>query len=142
MGLAARRSESGQRDAGSKLAAKRRAAAITRASVLIAALAALLAGCDNPLGPGETDLEYGLTDTAMVSHGGVDLDIHYDLNVRGFEGRLINTTNAVVSARVVVSLSNGRKYDQVFDLAAGEIHYILISTFLDRFTSWGVELSV
>jgi len=43
---------------------------------------------------------------------------------------------------VVVTLSNGRTYDQVFDLAPGEVHYILISTFLDRFTSWDVELSV
>jgi len=122
------------------LAARR--LAITRAAVLIAALATLLVGCDSPFGPSETDLQYGLDDVAMVSQGGVDLDIHYELHVRGFEGRLVNTTNVAVSARVVVTLSNGRTYDQVFDLAPGEVHYILISTFLDRFTSWDVELSV
>lgn len=122
------------------LAARR--LAITRASVLIAALATLLVGCDSPFGPSETDLQYGLNDVAMMSQGGVDLDIHYDLSVRGFEGRLVNTTNAAVSARVVVRLSNGRTYDQVFDLTPGEVHYIVISTFLERFTSWDVELSV
>ena len=142
MGLAARRPEGGRRDAGGKLAEQRRGAAITRASVLIAVLATLLVGCDSPFGPSETDLQYGLNDVAMVNRGGVDLDIRYDLNVRGFDGRLVNTTNAGVSARVVVSLSNGRKYDQVFDLAPGEVHYIRISTFLERFTSWDVELSV
>ena len=142
MGLAARRPEGGRRDAGGKLAEQRRGAAITRASVLIAVLATLLAGCDSPFGPSETDLQYELNDVAMVSRGGVDLDIRYDLNVRGFDGRLVNTTNAGVSARVIVSLSNGRKYDQVFDLAPGEVHYIRISTFLERFTSWDVELSV
>ena len=122
------------------LAARR--LAIIRASVLIAALATLLVACDSPFGPSETDLQYGLNDVAMMSQGGVDLDIHYDLSVRGFEGRLVNTTSAAVSARVVVRLSNGRTYDQVFDLAPGEVHYIVISTFLERFTSWDVELSV
>ncbi len=121
---------------------KRRVAAVSRAFVLITALATLLVGCDNPFGPSETDLQYGLNDVAMVSQGGVDLDIHYDVNVRGFDGRLVNTTNVAVSARVVVRLSNGRTYDQVFDLAPGEVHYVRISTFLDRFTSWDVELSV
>ena len=143
MGLAARRFEGRRRDAGSKLAEKRQEVAITRACVLITTLLAmLLVGCDNPFGPSETDLQYGLNDVVMVSQGGVDLDIRYDLNIRGFDGRLVNTTNVAVSARVVVSLSNGRTYDQVFDLVAGEVHYISISTFLDRFTSWSVELSV
>ena len=140
MGLAARRPEGGRRDAGGKLAEQRRGTPVTRASVLIAALATLLAGCDNPLGPSETDLQYGLDDAASVSQGGVNLDIRHDLN--GFEGRLVNTMNVAVSARVVVRLSNGRTYDQVFDLAPGEVHYIRISTFLERFTSWSVELSV
>ena len=57
-------------------------------------------------------------------------------------GQLAGFRRLDVSARVVVTLSNGRTYDQVFDLAPGEVHYILISTFLDRFTSWDVELSV
>ena len=121
---------------------KRQGAVITRVSVLITALVTLLSGCDNPFGPSETDLQYGLDDVATVSDGGVELAIRYDLNVRGFDGRLVNTTNVAVSARVVVSLSNGRTYDQVFDLVAGEVHYIRISTFLDRFTSWNVSLSV
>ena len=121
---------------------KRQGAVITRVSVLITALVTLLSGCDNPFGPSETDLQYGLNDVATVSDGGVELAIRYDLNVRGFDGRLVNTTNVAVSARVVVSLSNGRTYDQVFDLVAGEVHYIRISTFLDRFTSWDVDLSV
>ena len=121
---------------------KRQGAVITRVSVLITALVTLLSGCDNPFGPSETDLQYGLNDVATVSDGGVELAIRYDLNVRGFDGRLVNTTNVAVSARVVVSLSNGRTYDQVFDLVAGEVHYIRISTFLDRFTSWNVSLSV
>ena len=142
MGLAARRSDGGQRDASSKLAEQRQGVAITHAAVLLTALATLLVGCDNPFGPSETDLQYGLNDVAMVSQGGVDLDIRYDLNVRGFDGRLVNTTNAAVSARVVVRLSNGRTYDQVFDLAPGEVHFVRISTFLERFTSWDVELSV
>lgn len=122
------------------LAARR--LAITRACILIAALATLFGGCDSPFGPSETDLQYGLNDVAKASRGGIQLDIHYDLSVRGFEGRLVNTTNVAVSARVVVRLSNGRTYDQVFDLAPGEVHYIVISTFLERFTSWDVELSV
>ena len=63
-------------------------------------------------------------------------------SIGGFDGRLTNTTNAAVSARVVVSLSNGRTYDNVFDLAPGEVHYILISTSFERFTSWSVDLSV
>ncbi|MCY3734571.1 MAG: hypothetical protein OXG42_09860 [Chloroflexi bacterium] len=78
----------------------------------------------------------------MVSQGGVDLDIRYDLNLRGFDGRLVNTTNAAVSAGVLIRLSNGRRYDPVFDLAPGEVHYVRISTFLERFTSWDVDLSV
>ena len=142
MGLAAGGAGRGRRDAGSKRAEKRQGVAITRASFLITALAMLLVGCDNPFGPSETELQYSLDDVAMASQGGVDLDIHFDVNVRGFDGRLVNTTNVAVSARVVVSLSNGRTYDSVFDLAAGEVHYIRISTFLERFTSWSVELSV
>ena len=142
MGLAARRPEGGRRDAGGKLAEQRRGSAITRASILIAALATLLAGCDSPFGPSDTDLQYGINDVAMVSQGGVDLDIRYDLNVRGFDGRLFNSTNGAVSVKVVVRLSNGRTYDQVFDLVPGEVHFIRISTFLERFTSWDVELSV
>ena len=121
---------------------KRQGAVITRASVLITALVTLLPGCDNPFGPSETDLQYGLDDVAMVSHGGVDLTIRYDPATRGFDGKLTSTTNAAVSARVVVRLSNGRTYDNVFDLAPGEIHYILIATSFDRFTSWSVSLSV
>ena len=78
----------------------------------------------------------------MVSDGGVDLSIRYDSFSRGFEGRLTNTTNAPVSARVEVLLSSGRTYDSVFDVAPGEIHYILIATTFDRFTSWSVTLSV
>ena len=78
----------------------------------------------------------------MVSDGGVDLSIRYDSFSRGFEGRLTNTTSAPVSARVEVRLSSGRTYDSVFDVAPGEIHYILIATTFDRFTSWSVTLSV
>lgn len=121
---------------------KRRGALVTRASVSITALVTLLLGCDSPFGPSETDLQYGLDDVAMVSDGGVDLTIHYDVFRAGFDGELTNTTNAPVSARVVVRLSNGRTYDNVFDLVAGEVHYILISTSFDRFTSWSVSLSV
>ena len=121
---------------------KRQGAVITRASVSITALVTLLLGCDNPFGPSETDLQYGLNDVAMVSNGGVDLTIRYDPTTLGFDGRLTNTTNAAVSARVVVRLSNGRTYDHPFDLAAGEIHYILIATSFERFTSWSVSLSV
>lgn len=121
---------------------KRRGAAVTRAIVLITALATLPSGCDSPFGPSETELEYGLEDVAMVSDGGVDLSIRYDSFSRGFEGRLTNTTNAPVSARVEVLLSSGRTYDSVFDVAPGEIHYILIATTFDRFTSWSVTLSV
>ena len=121
---------------------KRRGAAVTRAIVLITALATLPSGCDSPFGPSETELEYGLEDVAMVSDGGVDLSIRYDSFSRGFEGRLTNTTNALVSARVEVLLSSGRTYDSVFDVAPGEIHYILIATTFDRFTSWSVTLSV
>ena len=121
---------------------KRQGAVITRASVSITALVALLLGCDSPFGPSETDLEYGLDDVAMVSQGGVDLTIRYEALSRGFEGRLTNTTNAPVSARVEVRLSNGRTYENVFDLVPGEVHYILIATSFDRFTSWSVSLSV
>ena len=77
----------------------------------------------------------------MVSHGGVDLTIRYDPTTLGFDGALTNTTNAAASVRVVVRLSNGRTYDSVFDLVAGEIHYILIATSFERFTSWSVSLS-
>ena len=121
---------------------KRQGAAIARASALMAALATLLAGCDSPFGPSETDLQYGINDVARVSQGGVDLDVRYDLNLRGFDGRLVNTTNAAVTASVLIRLSNGRTYDPVFDLAPGEVHFLRISTFLERFTSWDVELSV
>ena len=121
---------------------KRQGAVITRASVLVTALVALLPGCDNPFGPSETDLQYGLNDVAMVSDGGVDLTISYDPATLGFDGKLTNTTNAAASARLVVRLSNGRTYDNVFDLAAGEIHFILITTSFERFTSWSVSLSV
>ena len=120
---------------------KRQGAVISRASVLVTALVALLPGCDNPFGPSETDLQYGLNDVAMLSHGGVDLTIRYDPATLGFDGKLTNTANAV-SARLVVRLSNGRTYENVFDLAAGEIHYILIATSYERFTSWSVSLSV
>ena len=121
---------------------KRRGVVITRAAVLITALVTLLPGCDSPFGPTETDLEYGLDDVALLSQGGVDLTISYEAFSQGFDGRLTNTTNAPVSARVVVRLSNGRTYDNVFDLAPGEVHFILIATSFDRFTSWSVSLSV
>ncbi len=78
----------------------------------------------------------------MLSQGGVDLTISYEAFSLGFEGRLTNTTSAAVSVNLVVRLSNGRTYDNVFDLAPGEIHYVLIATSLDRFTSWSVSLSV
>lgn len=143
----ARRFENGQRDAGSRsrngtVTMKRRRAVIIRASVSITALVTLLMGCDSPFGPSETELEYALDDVAMLSEGGVELTISYETFSRGFDGRLTNTTNAPVSARVVVRLSNGRTYDQVFDLAPREVHFILIATSFDRFTSWSVSLSV
>ena len=121
---------------------KRRGAVIARASVLVIALVALLPGCDSPFGPSETELQYGLDDVATMSHGGVDLTIRYDPASLGFDGQLTNTTNAAVSARLVVRLSNGRTYDNVFDLVAGEVHYVLIATSFERFTSWSVSLSV
>lgn len=121
---------------------KRRRAVSILASVSIAALLTLLVGCDSPFGPSETELEYGLDDVAMLSQGGVELTISYEAFSLGFDGRLNNTTNAPVSARVVVRLSNGRTYDQVFDLAPREVHFILIATSFDRFTSWSVTLSV
>ena len=143
----ARRFENGQRDASSRsrngtVMMKRRRAVIIRASVSITALVTLLPGCDSLFGPSETELEYGLDDVAMLSEGGVELTISYETFSRGFDGRLTNTTNAPVSARVVVRLSNGRTYDQVFDLAPREVHFILIATSFDRFTSWTVSLSV
>lgn len=121
---------------------KRRRAVIILASVSIAVLVTLLPGCDSPFGPSETELEYGLDDVAMLSQDGVELTISYEAFSLGFDGRLTNTTNAPVSPRVVVRLSNGRTYDQVFDLAPREVHFILISTTFDRFTSWTVSLSV
>ena len=121
---------------------KRRRAVIIRASVSITALVTLLMGCDSPFGPSETELEYGLDDVAMLSEGGVELTIRYETFSLGFDGRLTNTTNAPVSARVVVRLSNGRTYDNVFDLTPGEEHFIRIATSFDRFTSWTVSLSV
>ncbi len=119
----------------------KRRRAVIRASV-ITALVTLLPGCDSPFGPSETELEYGLDDVAMLSQDGVELTISYEAFSLGFDGRLTNTTNAPVSPRVVVRLSNGRTYDQVFDLAPREVHFILISTTFDRFTSWTVSLSV
>jgi hypothetical protein len=121
---------------------KRQGAVITRASVSLTVLVTLLAGCDSPFGPSETELEYGLGDVAMLSQGGVELTISYEAFSQGFDGRLTNTTNAPVSARVVVRLSNGRTYDNVFDLAPREVHFILIATSFDRFTSWSVSLTV
>ena len=142
----ARRFENGQRDASSRslngtVMMKRRRAVIIRASVSIIALVTL-PGCDSPFGPSETELEYGLEDVAMLSQDGVELTISYEAFSLGFDGRLTNTTNAPVSARVVVRLSNGRTYDQVFDLVPHEVHFILIATSFDRFTSWTVSLSV
>lgn len=79
MGRTVRMSKNSQRDASSKLADHRLSvlnrtammklpgAVITRASVSITILVTLLLGCDNPFGPSETDLQYGLNDVAMVA---------------------------------------------------------------------------
>ena len=124
----------------------------------------LVAACDSPSGPseigegahsesgpesgsepGESGMQYGLTDTARESRSGVDLVMRYNAGQARFTGTVTNTTNGTVSnVRVEIHLSNGIELGPTprVNLGPGQVHEVELDAGGRSFTSWSVHVEL
>ena len=102
-------------------------------------------GSESGSEPGESGMQYGLTDTARESRSGVDLVMQYNAGQARFSGTVTNTTNGAVSnVRVEVHLSNGIELGPTprVDLAPGQVHQVELAPGSGSFTSWSVHVEL
>ena len=129
-----------------------------------AALILNLVACDSPSGPseigegphsesgpesgsepGESGMQYGLTDTARESRSGVDLVMQYNAGQARFTGTVTNTTNGAVSnVRVEIHLSNGIELGPTpgVHLAPGQVQQVELDAGGRSFTLWSVHVEL
>ena len=94
---------------------------------------------------GESGTQYGLSDTARESRGGVNLVLQYDSARRSFTGTVTNTTVEIIrNVRVGIHLSNGVELGPTpnVELAPGQSKAVELDASSQTFTQFTVHVEI